>query len=217
MPLHSPSSPPDPRWLIRLPTGPQGPLVADLRALAFADTLPYWPDESPPETFALLDAARFPGLPETLAASDLDHASLFRGAAGEDLADVAPWLVRLAPDHALTRQLLTPHLPDGPHWHRWGRGVAVLMRSAAGFQALWRHFRKYTRIYDDQRGKWNYFRFYAPETLRGLVAHMPPAAFAAFARPVQMFLSEDHRGHPLLIGAEPARIRDLLAGLRIPC
>lgn len=44
----------------------------------------------PAQTYALLDAARIPGLPETLETSRLDHICLFRGDSFDQLKQVAP-------------------------------------------------------------------------------------------------------------------------------
>lgn len=44
-------------------------------------------------TYAVLDAAKIPNLPELLAASQLPHRCLLQGQAFENLANVAPWLV----------------------------------------------------------------------------------------------------------------------------
>ena len=214
------SGPLDPPWIIRLAGDPEAvpsAFARDLQRLAFSGPTSFAEDVSRYETFALLDAARFFGLAETLETSDLENASLFRGDALERLADVAPWLVRLKPEHRLTHHLLTPRDPDGPHWNRWGDGAAVLIRSNAGFDTLLRHFRKYTRIYDEDTRKWNYFRFYAPETLRSIVAHMPADAFADFAHPVQMFIAEAHGRQIVLITAAPSQVEAFLIEAEFTC
>lgn len=210
----------DSPWIIRLAGDPEAhpsAFARDLQRLAFVGPKSSAEDQPRYETFALMDAARFPGLAETLETSDLENASLFRGGALEELADVAPWLVRLEPEHRLTRHLLTPRDPNGPHWKRWGDGAAVLIRSDASFDALLRHFRRYTRIYDKDAGKWNYFRFYAPETLRGMIAHMPADTFADFVGPVQMFIVEDHDRQIVLITATPSRIEAFLTEAECAC
>lgn len=208
-------------WLIDLgtdaPAQDSARLVAQLSALTFGDSRTGWPDEAPSASFALLDAARLEGLPEILAVSDLEHTPLFRGHAQQELRDVAPWLVRLAPDHQLTRQLLTPTQPGGPHWHRWGLGAVTLIRSTAELPQLLRHFRKYTRIFDDHGARWNYFRFYAPETLRGLIANMEPDAFASFAAPVQMFITEGRHGQPVLLGPKPRQMQRFVTEALATC
>lgn len=185
-------------------------LGALLQALAFEDLGEEWSEDAT-SCFALLEAARIPDLPELLEASELEFSSLFRGQAQDELARVAPYLVRLDRDAALTRQLLSPAPdPEAPHWQRWGRGAVVLIRAAATLEDLLRHLRKFTRIYDEQSGRWNYFRFYAPETLRGLIAHMRPEAFAQFAAPLHFLLTEGRQAEPVLLGLDPQRLARLL-------
>lgn len=121
-------------------------------------------------TYAILDAARMPGLPELLETSGLDHRCLFKGAAEGDLRDVAPWLVRLEEHHPFTRHLFTPG--DAP-WAMWDREPGIFLRSGAGLDDLRRHFRRFTKM-RDAAGKWYYVRFWEPVYLlayaRALVA-----------------------------------------------
>lgn len=200
-----------------------------LAQLAFGDTTAIWPQVAEPATlgtdpiqgaddpvpeilcYALLEAARFPGLRETLDGGALDYACLFQGAAAKELGDVAPYLVQLPADHPFTRQLLTPWQAGGPYWHHWGQNGVTLLRSSGSLEDLLRHFRKFTRLFDPARSRWNYFRFYAPETLRGMIAHMNPAPFATFAAPVLFFLTEGRAQEPLLLGQDPQRLQAYLA------
>ncbi len=182
-----------------------------LAGLAFGDPAAVWGgDEAPAGCFALLEAARFPDFPEQLDGAGLDYASLMRGEAAEDLRDVAPYLIALPPDHQLARRLLTPKSGNDAHWQLWGSGSVTLIRSRASLDDLLRHFRKFTRIFDAGEGRWNYFRFYAPEAMRGLVAHMKPAPFAAFSAPFLFALTEGREAQPVLVGRDLVRMRDYL-------
>lgn len=104
-------------------------------------------------SYALIDAARVPGLPEVLETSRLDHACLFLGEDG-----AAPWLVRLAPEGKFTRNLFRQ---SGRSWHLWGRDSFILLRSAAGVAELVAHFRRFTKV-RDRRGRMVFFRFWDP-------------------------------------------------------
>lgn len=111
------------------------------------------PQNVPPiQTYALLDAAKITHLPEMLGASDLEHSCLFKGAAYEELKDVAPWLVRLEEGNDFTRNLFTAGCAP---WHLWEREAGVYIRSRASLEELWRHFRKFNRIQDENQ-KWYY-------------------------------------------------------------
>jgi hypothetical protein len=113
--------------------------------------------EAPLATYAVLDAAKMPylltGLLDT---SGLRYQSLFQGAAEEELAEHAPYLVELKEDHDFTGRLFTG--PDGPGG-LWDRDLGIFLRTRAGFEPLRRHLRKFTRV-QDETGKWFYFRFW---------------------------------------------------------
>lgn len=110
------------------------------------------------QTYAILDAAKIPGLPELLIASGLEHRCLFQGGAYEELKDVAPWIVRLEESNNLTRNLFTR---SGAGWHLWDDEPGIYLRSRGTLDEMWGHFRKFTRVQDEQ-GKWFYFRFWEP-------------------------------------------------------
>ena len=203
-------------WLVQADLGLGGDretLARLLAGLAFGDLGAVWgPAEvdAPVRCYALLEAARYEGLPEKLEGSVLEYASLMRGDAAGDLRDVAPYLVALPEDHQLSRHLLTPKKDADAHWQRWGTGSVTMFRSASPLADLVQHFRKFTRIFDDAQARWNYFRFYAPETMRGLVAHMKPAPFAQFSAPFHFALTEGREGQPVLVGQDPDRMQRYL-------
>ncbi len=110
----------------------------------------------PLRTYAVLDAARVLNLAELLETSGLEHRCLFKGEAYDELKDVAPWLVALEEGNAFTRHLFTAGTTP---WCLWDQAPGIYARSRAPLDLIWRHFRKFTRVKDDQ-GKWYYFRFW---------------------------------------------------------
>lgn len=108
-------------------------------------------------SYALIDAARAPGLVEVLETLRLDHACLFRGDA-DGPARLGPWLVRLEPQGKFTRNLFRQ---SARSWHLWGRDSFILLRSAAGLTDLVAHFRRFTKV-RDRRGRMVFFRFWDP-------------------------------------------------------
>lgn len=107
-------------------------------------------------TYAILDAAKVQGLPELLEASDLPHRCLFKGAAYDELKDAAPWVVQLKENNAFTRNLFRN---SNAPWHLWDKQPGIYIRSRAKLDDIRTHFRKFTRVRDDQ-GQWYYFRFW---------------------------------------------------------
>ena len=112
------------------------------------------------KTYAILDAAKIPFLPEFLDASGLEHRCLFTGKALEELGSVAPWLVELEQENSFTRDLLTRS--DAPR-HHWGKEAGIFIRTGFDLDETFQHFRKFTRL-QDASGKWLFFRFWEPLT-----------------------------------------------------
>jgi hypothetical protein len=112
----------------------------------------------PLQTYAILDAAKVVSLPEMLEASGLEHRCLFKGAAYDEMRDVAPWIVRLEEGNSFTRNLFTRS--DVP-WHMWDSEPGIYLRSIGTLDDMWKHFRKFTRVQDEDE-KWFYFRFWEP-------------------------------------------------------
>lgn len=119
----------------------------------------------PLHTYAILDAAKVPNLPELLNASGLIHKCFFKGDAYDELKDVAPWIVQLEDDNAFTRNLFTKS--DAP-WHLWDTEPGIYLRSYGTLNEMWKHLRKFTKVQDED-GKWLYFRFWEPRALTALI------------------------------------------------
>lgn len=111
-------------------------------------------------TYAILDAAKVPNLPEVLETSGLEHRCLFKGGAYDTLKGVAPWIVQLQDENAFTRNLFTQS--DAP-WHLWDNEPGIYLRSNGTLDEIWSHFRKFTKVRDEQ-GNWGFFRFWHPAT-----------------------------------------------------
>ncbi len=166
------------------PDGPQDYVPHAIAKALFGQPAPDAPtvagdaDPQPPtQTFALLDAAKVPGLVELLASSDLEHRCFFKGQPFETLKDVAPWLVRLERGNRFTRYLFT----DDPHedvpWYLWRANPGVFIRSQSDFEKVFKHFRKFIKVTDDT-GAWLYVRMAEPAFWQGLIR--PEAAAEGF-------------------------------------
>lgn len=108
----------------------------------------------PMQTYAILDAAKLTNLPELLERSGLEYRCLFKGDAYDELKNVAPWIVRLEEGKAFTRNLFTR---SDAHWHLWDKEPGIYVRSRGTLDAMWRHFRKFTRVQDED-GNWAFLR-----------------------------------------------------------
>ncbi len=141
-----------------------------------------WPDDEH-ATFAVLDGAGIPDLLDRLyGAPALEFACLFEGDIEADIAEVAPYLVRVLPGSELADWLVAG----------WGecRGIFAQGPAALELSALRRHFRKLTMAYGaDMRPL--LFRFYDPRVLRFQLAECGAARLNDFFGPVQRFVIEN--------------------------
>lgn len=125
------------------------------------------PETAPPlRTYALLDAACWFALPETLEASGLPHKCLFTGKAKEETGEQAPWLVELDETDRFTGALMTSKDEPGG---LWDLEMGIYLRTRMDFDTLWSHLRKFTRVQDHQN-KWFFFRFWAPSVSTRLLS-----------------------------------------------
>jgi pSer/pThr/pTyr-binding forkhead associated (FHA) protein len=153
--------------------------------------------------FALLDAARAPEVLGALRVHSELHYSLYDGAEGEKLDDVAPYLVQLHPRSPLTELLIREH---------WGQSFGVFLWALTDFKTLRRHLRRFL-IVQDAKGKDMYFRFYDPRVLRAFLPTCTPDELTDFFGPIASFLVEsDQPAHAWLCSREPGyplRLEDL--------
>ncbi|MFQ6550400.1 DUF4123 domain-containing protein [Aestuariibius sp. 2305UL40-4] len=156
---------------------------------------PDWPSRTVPSTleqvlsfdqehvYAVIDAAKVFGLPELLHASELEHGCLYHGRAKEEWGDVAPWLVRLDPDHGLTRQLFLPG--DDRAALSFQKAAALFLLSTDGFDAVAAHLRRFTKMRAED-GRVLMLRFYDPVTFSDLLDVMPPSQVAELHGPFKI-------------------------------
>ena len=125
----------------------------------------------PMKTYAILDAGKFQSGLSEFEDCDLPFRCLFKGDAAEEQKDVAPYLFELSPDSPFIRRLFT-HLSDMPERmttvHMWHREPGIYLRSRVDFDDVWKHFRKFTKV-QDENGKWYFLRFWEPLTIPSLV------------------------------------------------
>jgi hypothetical protein len=120
---------------------------------AVVETLWSQPGE---DVYAVLDAARDPLVRAKLTATDVRSACLYEGRIPSEIADVAPYLVKLRRDHRFTEQLLESG---------WGKSWGVFASGPGDFETMRRHFRRFLRV-ETEAGKTMLFRWYDPRVLR---------------------------------------------------
>jgi len=72
---------------------------------------------------------------------------------------VAPYVVQLEEDVDFTRNLFSHDPEQEVPWFMWNKEPGIYVRSRGSLDDMWKHFRKFTKV-QDENGKWFYFRFW---------------------------------------------------------
>ena len=131
--------------------------------------------------FAILDGASVPGLPARLMSFRSQQVCLYGGDLEADMAEVAPYLVRLERDATFTDWVLS---------NGWGMHWGIFGTARADLPALGEHFRELVMVYD-KSGKGRYFRFYDPRVWRVYLPRCDADGLKTAFGPVICYLVED--------------------------
>ena len=138
--------------------------------------------------YAILDGARDVRILELLTQSKEEHRSLYEGAQGETLAQVAPYLVRLDKDSLLLASMI---------FEGWGNNWGVFLSCADDFQQVWQHLRRFLEVQLPD-GKQVYFRFYDPRVLRMFLPTCGGDEAKQFFGPIKHYVMEAEQPDKLL-------------------
>lgn len=139
--------------------------------------------------FAVLDGASVPGLLDKLYGPVRpEFECLYRGELKPDMAEVAPYLIRLEPGSEFTAWVLT----EG-----WGQHWGVFAVTPVDLRAIRMHLRRFLKVHDAE-GKPLYFRYYDPRVLRAYLPTCNAAELAEFFGPVARFVMEGEQPEQLL-------------------
>ena len=138
--------------------------------------------------FAILDAARDIKILNLLLKHQPPCQSLYEGAQGAKLAQVAPYLVKLPNDS----QFLEVLVREG-----WGNSWGVYLTCDQDFSEVRRHLRHFLQVQLPE-GKHVYFRFYDPRVLRVYLPTGTPDEARAFFGPIRNYFIEGDEPEQLL-------------------
>ncbi len=138
--------------------------------------------------FAVLDGASVPGLPVRLHQARPGFECLYRGELAPDMAEVAPYLVRLERQAEFTAWVLT----EG-----WGKHWGIFVSTQADLHTMRQHFRRFLMVHDST-GKPLYFRFYDPRVLREFLLTCNSGQLAEMFGPVASYVTEGEQPGALL-------------------
>lgn len=129
--------------------------------------------------FALVDAARDPGIYDALLAPGVEVRCLYTEALPEPLARAAPYIVDLDRSEHFTERFR----------QAWGRSWGVLVRSSADLDTLRRHF-KSLNVVRGPDGQRLLFRYYDPRVLRVYLPTCTRDELAQVFGPVRALVTE---------------------------
>ena len=130
--------------------------------------------------FAILDAARDIRILALLLHHKEECQSLYEGVEGAELAQVAPYLVRLTKDS----RLLDALVKEG-----WGKSWGVYLTSASDLQEVRRHLRHFLQVKLPD-GEQVYFRFYDPRVMRVFLPSCTAEETTQFFGPIKRYVME---------------------------
>jgi len=159
---------------------------AQQHTLPHQDLLKHLFADSILNAYAVLDGASNPALLDHLYDGERpEFACLFRGELAPDMAECAPYLVRLEQGSPFTEWVTTHCL--GNHW-----GIFALSRG--NLPGLLQHFRKHSMVYDGETNLPLLFRYYDPRVLRVFLPTCSNEKMADLFGPVEAYFAEAEDG-----------------------
>jgi hypothetical protein len=160
---------------------------------SISDRAPTWWMElfssSVGDWYAVLDAARAPGVLDLLRRSGHRAQSLYTGSRAELLGTVAPYLVEMPKDSNFHHQL----------WkYAWGNDWGIFIASNVGFVSTRKHLRRFLRVVIPD-GRKGLFRFYDPRVLRAYLHTCSTEDFVLFHGPITCFICEHEEDESAVI------------------
>jgi hypothetical protein len=140
--------------------------------------------------YAVLDGASVPELPQVLWEHEPESVCLYRGELEPDMAQVAPYLVKLVPSSPFTDWILNEGW--GNHW-----GIFAITAKEVDLRTVRRHFRRFLMVKDPE-GKSIYFRYYDPRVLSVFLPTCNSEELKILFGPINCYLCEDEDA-PVLV------------------
>jgi len=135
--------------------------------------------------YTVIDGASVPDmqLPRLLWKLKPEHVCLYRGELEPDMAEVAPYLVKLEYDHPFTKLVLEKGW--GNHW-----GIFAVAPEEIDIRQIRTHFRKFLMVVNPE-GKTIYFRYYDPRVLRVYLPTCNADEMEMVFGPISCYILED--------------------------
>jgi hypothetical protein len=131
--------------------------------------------------YAVLDGASVPDLRMKLHEMRPQYYCLYRGELKPDIAEVAPYLVRIVAGTDFSNWVLN----EG-----WGNHWGIFAQSRYSLEEMRKHLRSFLTVHDET-GKPLLFRFYDPRVLRAFLPTCTPEELKKFFGVVMNYAVED--------------------------
>lgn len=141
--------------------------------------------ETDSSVYAVLDGAAIPNLLDMFEEHEPFRVCLFRGVHDPELAETAPYLVRLEANTPFAEWLLTEGL--GRHW-----GIFAVVPERTSFVDLRKHFRDMLRVHLPD-GEVVHFRYYDPRVCKVFLPTCDQKQLREFFGPVTRYFAEKER------------------------
>lgn len=163
-------------------------LVEGLANVFFSPVEPYEfardPDQPPPlRAYALIDASQSPDIAICLEAFNAPARCLFDADVGEDLAEVAPWLVELT------------RFDDAWDWfveNGYGKNWGILIHSRLELARLKTQLKRFLKI-TDEKGDSFFFKYYRPMHLNAYLPVFDGMQMASFMKGIEAIFAESDK------------------------
>ena len=139
------------------------------------------------DLYAVLDGASLLNITSLLAKYRAEHVCLFRGELDPEVAQTAPYLVRVPIHSPLSEWIISG----------WGNHWGIFATTKAGFRTIRSHFRSFLMVYDPNR-KPLYFRYYDPRVMRIYLPTCNSEESASLFGPVLSYYMEGADSNQLL-------------------
>ena len=140
--------------------------------------------------YTVLDGASVPDLPQVLWKLKPEHVCLYRGKLEPDMAEVAPYLVKLEYDSPFAKLVFEKGW--GNHW-----GIFAITPAEINLRDLRKHFRRFLMVYSPE-GELVYFRYYDPRVLRCYLPTCNAEEIEIVFGPISCYITEDEDSSVLL-------------------
>ncbi len=135
----------------------------------------------PLKTYAVIDASKLKVFDGSHFLDGLPCKSLYTGEASRLYERLSPYLIELELDHDFTRRLFTQaENEDQQPWYFYQQSAGIFIRSHLGIEALFKHLRKFTRIWNPQSATWFQYRFFEADWLEDMLLCMTPGQLRKF-------------------------------------